>query len=472
MDNFEQTIEYHELLMTLDNFYHLKNYPLPNEYNFVFYSSESDTEDWINIHISSGEFANRQEAEECFYQFHTPFIQELSKRCFFIIDKTGKKIASSTISTCDEFGYNCKIDWFAISKDGQGKHLAKPLLYKTIQIAKNLGYNKILLHTQTTTWLAAKIYLDFGFNPFVLKDIKGWQILKTIINHKKLADFQSLPVTEIYDQRIISIKHQLDKIYKNYSYTVWYENGRNDVYVHNFENDQELSYKFLNNGKKLQLIDQNKINLQIAGITNKDDAIMCANAGFNIIGLLVGQKHESNEFISKELAKQIKDSLPKNTKTTLITHLEDAKEIIEIAKFIDVDFIQLHSYIKESEVEKIKIALPDKKLIRLIHIAEDGTILNDIKKMKYVDIYFTDSINKNTNQVGGTGLTHNLETDKQLIQTISKPVMIAGGLTPENVSAAVKYCKPWGVDVNSGCRGENGKRNPQKVKAFVKNARK
>ena len=150
----------------------------------------------------------------------------------------------------------------------------------------------------------------------------------------------------------------------------------------------------------------------------------------------------------------------------------NADEIINIAKYIEVDFIQLHSYIKESEVKKIKTALPDKKLIRLIHIAEDGTILNDISKIKYVDIFFTDSINKNTNQVGGTGLVHNLETDKQLIQTLSKPVMIAGGLTPENVSTAVKYCKPWGVDVNSGCRGKNGKRDPKKVKAFVKNARK
>ena len=215
----------------------------------------------------------------------------------------------------------------------------------------------------------------------------------------------------------------------------------------------------------------NKINLQIAGITNVSDAIMCANAGFNIIGLLVGQKHESNEFISKELAKEIKSALPKNTETTLITHLEDAKEIIEIARLIDVDYIQLHSYIKESEVEKIKSALPNKKLIRLIHISEDGKILNDVSKIKYVDIYFTDSINKATNQVGGTGLSHSLETDKYLVETLDKPVMIAGGLTPKNVSDAIKYCKPWGVDVNSGCRAENGGRDKDKVKSFIENAK-
>jgi len=213
------------------------------------------------------------------------------------------------------------------------------------------------------------------------------------------------------------------------------------------------------------------MNIQMAGIRNVKDALMCVECGVNIIGLLVGQAYASDDFISKELAKQIKDSLPKNIKTTLITHLEKANDIIEIAQFIDVDYIQLHSYIKESEVELIHEALPNKKLLRLVHIGSDGTILNDISNFKYVDFYFTDSINKQTNQFGGTGLTHSLQTDKLLIEKLNKPVFIAGGLTPENVAEAIKLCKPYGVDVNSGCRAKDGGRDKQKVIAFVNNAR-
>jgi len=212
------------------------------------------------------------------------------------------------------------------------------------------------------------------------------------------------------------------------------------------------------------------MNIQMAGITTVEDALMCVNNGVNIIGLLVDQMHNSNEFISKELAKEIKDSLPTDIKTTLITHLENANEIIKIASYIDVDYIQLHSNITESEVEIIKNALPNKKLIRLIHITTEGKILTDINKIKIADFYFTDSINIKTNQVGGTGLKHNLETDKMLIETLNKPVFIAGGLTPENVATAIKLCKPYGVDVNSGCRAKGGGRDPQKVKEFVKNA--
>ena len=153
------------------------------------------------------------------------------------------------------------------------------------------------------------------------------------------------------------------------------------------------------------------MKVQIAGIRTVVDAKMCAECGVDIIGLLVGQRHESFEFISKELAREMKQALPHGTETTLITHLEEADEIIDIAKFIGVNYVQLHSYIVESEVEKIHNALPKVKLIRLIHISSDGKILNDISKIKYVDYYFTDSINVKTNQVGGTGLTHDFTVE-------------------------------------------------------------
>lgn len=212
------------------------------------------------------------------------------------------------------------------------------------------------------------------------------------------------------------------------------------------------------------------MHVQMAGIRNVQDALNSVEVGVDIIGLLVGQNHTSDDFISKEQAREIKLALPKNIKTTLITHLEKADDIIEIASFIDVDYIQLHSHLPETEVETIKQALPNTKLLRLIHIAEDGTILNDLSKIKYVDFYFTDSINLKTNQVGGTGLLHSWETDKKLVETLDKPVFVAGGLTPENVGEIVKFCKPYGVDVNSGCRATGGGRDKLKMKQFVENA--
>ena len=212
------------------------------------------------------------------------------------------------------------------------------------------------------------------------------------------------------------------------------------------------------------------MNIQVAGIVSVKEALLCVGCGANIIGLLVGQRHQSTQFITKKLAKEIKNSLPKDIKTTLITHLQSAEAIIEITKYVDVDYIQLHSSISEEEVIKIKQALPDKKIIRVIHVSKNGRLLTDYTKMKTADFYFTDSRNQKTGQVGGTGLVHNFETDRKLVQTLNKPVFIAGGLTPENVGDVVRLCRPFGVDVNSGCKGKNGLTDKKKMEDFVRHA--
>lgn len=88
----------------------------------------------------------------------------------------------------------------AIKKDYQGKGLAKPLITKVLEIENELEHKGIILHTQTTTWLAAKLYLDFGFN---ILNKNGWNILKTLTNHPTLNKFETLKIEEVYDKRNI-----------------------------------------------------------------------------------------------------------------------------------------------------------------------------------------------------------------------------------------------------------------------------
>ena len=72
---------------------------------------------------------------------------------------------------------------------------------RQIKLAKELGHKNIILHTQTTTWLAAKLYLDFGFEVLNNEEEIGWSILNTLINHDKLSNFKKIPLDEIYDKR-------------------------------------------------------------------------------------------------------------------------------------------------------------------------------------------------------------------------------------------------------------------------------
>ncbi len=184
------------------------------------------------------------------------------------------------------------------------------------------------------------------------------------------------------------------------------------------------------------------VKIKICGIKNKEDALLCVNNGANAIEMLVGQKHFSTDFISKEIAKEIVDVLPPFCSSVIVTHSEVADEIISICKFVNNTTIQLHSIINEDEVKKIKESLPYIKLIRLIHILRDGDIITDYKSMKYADAYLLDSFNLKTNQVGGTGLTHNWNSSKNLIQELNKPVILAGGLNPYNIVDAINIVNP------------------------------
>ena len=91
MDTIEKTLEYHPLIMTLDNLDNIQKYELPKGYKFVFWQDDCNVEDWINIHMRTGEFASWDEGENTFHSFYDKFYQELFKRCFFIENDSGEK---------------------------------------------------------------------------------------------------------------------------------------------------------------------------------------------------------------------------------------------------------------------------------------------------------------------------------------------------------------------------------------------
>ena len=213
------------------------------------------------------------------------------------------------------------------------------------------------------------------------------------------------------------------------------------------------------------------IKVKICANKSVNDAKMSIEAGADVVGILVGQEHNSNDFVDKDTAKEIADYAKDKCDVSLVTHLTKAKDIIDLTKYIGNNTIQLHSDIDEDEVAKIVKELPSIKLVRLIHVSEDGKICTDYKKMKYADYYLLDSFNLKTNQVGGTGLTHDWNKSGELIKVLDKPTFLAGGLNPDNVSLAILKAKPYGVDVNSGCKNDKGIKDKDKVKAFVYNAK-
>ena len=235
VDNIDKTLYYYALTLTYENTNQLVEYKLPEDFSFVFYK-KGDIKDWVNIHISSKEFSNYKKGIEYFHSFFDSFKEELGKRCLFVVDnKTKEKIATAIISklTKDEYGYEAAVDFVAIKKEYQGRNLSKSLISRIIKLANELGYNKIILHTQTHTWLVVKICLDMGFEPLILNnDYRGWQIIKTITNHEKLNFVNSISVDKIYSKTARRIYKKLKSMYDtDFNYTIWYKNNLNLVYV-------------------------------------------------------------------------------------------------------------------------------------------------------------------------------------------------------------------------------------------------
>ena len=189
--NHDSRIRYFPLFMerTLEE---LPDVPLPEGYSFVFYRP-GDRDSWINIEISAREFATFQGGMTSWNLYFGPREAELENRMVFIKGKNGRRAATAT-ALYDIEGRDCDgwLHWVAVHRDYQGKGLSKPLISHTLRVLRDLGYSNVRLSTQTTSWLACKIYLDMGFAPVVGDNPEGWRLLRTLTEHPSLSEFQPL----------------------------------------------------------------------------------------------------------------------------------------------------------------------------------------------------------------------------------------------------------------------------------------
>ena len=246
MNPIERTLKYVNLYLKHD-LNDIKDYKLPEGYKFVLFK-DGDEKDWCEIEKSSGEFLSFEEAMESFNHYYKAHYEELKRMCLFIENDKGEKVATSTAFYLDEPENDItgNVHWVSVKKEYQGKGLSKPLISETLKLMKELGHKKTLLHTQTHTWLAAKVYLDMGFNPYnVEEDYLGWQILKKITNHEKLSNIEDINENDMYDQLYVQAYEFLKSKYEEpFNYKIWDKlgpiigiNKDDEVYYYNYTYD-------------------------------------------------------------------------------------------------------------------------------------------------------------------------------------------------------------------------------------------
>jgi phosphoribosylanthranilate isomerase len=200
------------------------------------------------------------------------------------------------------------------------------------------------------------------------------------------------------------------------------------------------------------------VKVKVCGTTRLKDALLAVECGADAIGFIFYKK--SPRCVTAKTAKEICSKLPPFVQRVGVFVNETAEKINRIADRCGLDAVQLHGDESPAFCKKIR-----HRVIKAVRVKDPGS-LKDLSRYP-VDGFLLDTYKED--QWGGTGKVF----DWELAARAKKygPVIIAGGLNPRNVKVAIQKVKPYGVDVSSGVEQSPGKKDPKKVKAFLKAVR-
>ncbi len=209
------------------------------------------------------------------------------------------------------------------------------------------------------------------------------------------------------------------------------------------------------------------VKVKICGITNTDDAHLVRDSGADMLGMIVDVPVETPRKIGIDEAEEISKEIDDDINIVVVLCPGSVGEVETVVRRIDPFGVQLHGFESEEFLKSVREALPDVKLIKTVHVDERGTIHGVMPEEGFVDFILLDTFSA---RIGGTGKKHSWAKSREIVKHSAIPVILSGGLKPENVEEAIKEVQPYGVDVASGVESSGGMKSKEKVFQFVRNA--
>lgn len=201
------------------------------------------------------------------------------------------------------------------------------------------------------------------------------------------------------------------------------------------------------------------VNIKICGITSLEDARCAIDAGADYLGFI--RAKVSPRFVTVERVAEITRQLPSHVRTVGVFVDSGLEEIRETLSAANLNYVQLHG----EEPPEVAMQLGTGRVWRVVHLNGDADI-QGIWSYPCAAVVADTAV---AGKRGGTGVVGNWSLASKLASR--KRTVLAGGLIPENVAEAVRTVAPWGVDVSSGVEAEPGVKDPEKVRQFVRAAR-
>ena len=194
---------------------------------------------------------------------------------------------------------------------------------------------------------------------------------------------------------------------------------------------------------------------------------MAVKAGADALGLVSAMPSGPGVISEREIA-EITATVPSTVATFLLTSETDPGRIVEQHRICQTSTIQLVDSVDVDAYKALRSVLPGIKLVQVVHVLDEKAITEAGHFEPYADALLLDSGNPNLQikELGGTGRKHNWEISRQIVENVSIPVFLAGGLCPENVRAAIDLVQPFGVDICSGIRTD-GVLDAHKLQQYI-----
>jgi phosphoribosylanthranilate isomerase len=203
------------------------------------------------------------------------------------------------------------------------------------------------------------------------------------------------------------------------------------------------------------------VRVKICGITSAADAQAAIEAGANLLGFNFYAK--SPRHIAEEQAAEIRAGLPKRVKAVGIFVNRLPADVISLRKSLELDAVQLHGDETPETVAEIASVVQVIKAFRV----EPEFPLTTLEQYSQAFAFLFDAAH--TDQYGGTGRTTDWDVARRA--SLKHRIILAGGLKVENVAAAVRIVRPYGVDVASGVESSPGKKDHGLLREFIKEVR-
>jgi phosphoribosylanthranilate isomerase len=215
--------------------------------------------------------------------------------------------------------------------------------------------------------------------------------------------------------------------------------------------------------------------VKICGITNLEDALVAVDAGADAVGFVFYEK--SPRKVDVQTVREIISKLPERLEKVGVFVDQSVEQVKETAKQAGLTAAQLHGGRLAKEVwSDSRPASECIGVSKMIPVIPAGSLDNGgifISQEAHASVFALLIDAPKNGLPGGTGEKFDWQNARGMVESLGLmvPVIVAGGLKPDNVGEALNLFRPFGVDVSSGVEAKPGKKDPDKVRAFVRTVR-